>query len=106
MYVLVLTMSAEVAPAAVSAAFRLLAACRICAFKSPGPTSLPSLSTATWPEMNTSFDAPATVTIWVKPRGFISVSGLIYFFSTSLLLARIFGFPVAVLQYLHLLDRD
>src|SRR5208337_710730 len=104
MYVLVFTMSAAVAPAAVSAAFRLLAACRICAFRSPGPTNLPSLSTATWPEMNTSLAGPAIVTICVKPRGVINVSGLMYFFSTFVLLT--FRFPAAVLQYLHLLDRD
>src|ERR1700685_4845247 len=97
-------MSAGVAPAAVSAAFRLLSAWRICAFRSPGPTSLPSLSTATWPEMNTSLAGPAIVTTWVKPRGVISVSGLIYFFSTSMLL--VFRFAVAVLQDLDLLDGD
>src|SRR5271169_4224331 len=97
-------MSAEVAPAAVSAAFRLLAAWRICAFRSPGPTSLPSLSTATWPEINTSFAGPAIVTTCVKPRGVINVSGFIYFFSMLLLL--VFRFAVAVLQDLDLLDGD
>src|SRR3984885_16118485 len=97
-------MSAAVAPAAVSAAFRFAAACRICAFRSPGPTTLPSLSIATWPEMNTNFAGPAIVTTWVKPRGVISVSGFIYFFSTSLLL--FFRFAVAVLQDLDLLNGD
>jgi len=65
---------AIVVPAAASAIDRFSNACRTCASGSPAPTTRPSASAATCPEVTTS--RPVTATAWLYPFAGGSPSGL------------------------------